>query len=160
VQRKFMKKTLLRTFLAVALIVVAGGVYETNAQDISGSIGTVKRGGSARGTIVMSIPGNLHVNSSRPNSEYAIPTSVKVSAVGAKVSGISYPRGKNRKFAFSEDTLNVYENRAAFSFNVSVPANYKGSTVKIRAVVRYQACTEEVCYPPKTKEITLTAAVK
>ncbi|MCY7375704.1 MAG: protein-disulfide reductase DsbD N-terminal domain-containing protein [Pyrinomonadaceae bacterium] len=153
-----MKKTLFSIF--TALIFLAGGIYQTNAQDISGSIGAVKRGGSIRGTIVMSIPSGLHVNSSRPNSQYAIPTSVKVSAVGAKVGSVSYPRGKNRKFGFSEDTLNVYEGRSAFSFNLTVPANFKGNVVKVRAVVRYQACTDEVCYPPKTKEITLTAQVR
>ena len=155
-----MKKTLFGTFLALTLIFAAGAIHQTNAQDISGSIGAVKRGGSGRGTIVMSVPDGLHVNSSRPNSRYAIPTTVKISAVGAKVGGLSYPRGRNRKFAFSEDTLNVYEGRTAFGFNVGVPANFKGSTVKVRAVVRYQACTNEVCYPPKTKEITLTAQVK
>ena len=109
---------------------------------------------------MLTVPGGLHVNSSRPNSEYAIPTTVKLSAVGARVGTVSFPRGKNRKFAFSEDTINVYEGRTAFGFNVIVPANYKGSTVKVRAVVRYQACTDEVCYPPKTKEITLTAQVR
>ncbi|MDQ2746194.1 MAG: hypothetical protein M3T96_02930 [Acidobacteriota bacterium] len=153
-----MKKTLFSIF--TALIFVAGAAYQANAQDISGSIGAIKRGGSGRGTIVMSIPGELHVNSNRPNSEYAIPTTIKISAVGAKVGGVSYPRGKNRKFGFSEDTLNVYEGRSTFAFNLTVPANYKGNTVKVRAVVRYQACTNEVCYPPKTKEVTLTAAVK
>lgn len=155
-----MKKTLFGIFLALTAIFSAGGLSAANAQDISGSIGAVKRGASGKGTIVMSIPNGLHVNSSRPNSQYAIPTTVKISAVGAKVGGISYPRGRNRKFAFSEDTLNVYEGRNAFNFNLSVPAKFKGGTVKVRAVVRYQACTNEVCYPPKTKEITLTAPVK
>ena len=153
-----MKKTLFSIF--TALIFIAGGIYQANAQDISGSIGAVKRGGSVKGSIVMSVPGGLHVNSSRPNSEYAIPTSVKISAVGAKVGGVNYPRGKDRKFAFSEDALNVYEGRNAFGFNLAVPANFKGNTVKVRAVVRYQACNNEVCFPPKTKEITLTAQVK
>ena len=146
--------------LSTAFIFLAGGLVEANAQTISGSIGTVKRGGSTKGTIVMSIPGGLHVNSNRPNSEYAIPTVVRVSAVGAKIGGVSYPRGKNRKFGFSEDTLNVYEGRAAFGFNLTVPANFKGNVVKVRAVVRYQACTDEVCYAPKSKEITLTARVQ
>ena len=155
-----MKNFLFSVFLLSALVFLTGGLRETNAQDISGSIGAVKRGASGRGTIVMSIPSGLHVNSSRPNSRYAIPTSIKISAVGAKVGGVNYPRGKNRKFSFSEDTLNVYEGRNTFGFNVTVPANYKGNTVKVRAVVRYQACTDEVCYPPKTKEITLTAPVK
>ena len=155
-----MKKTLFNTFLFSAIIFIAGGIHQINAQDISGSIGAIKRGGSGRGTIVMSIPGGLHVNSSRPNNIYLIPTTVRVSAAGAKVGAVNFPRGRNRKFAFSEETLNVYEGRTAFNFNVTVPANYKGSTVKVRAVVRYQACTDEVCYPPKTKEITLTANVR
>ena len=153
-----MKKLLCGLF--TFLILAAGGFINANAQSVSGSIGTVKRGGSTRGTIVMSIPGGLHVNSSRPNSEYAIPTVIRVTAVGAKVGGVSYPRGRNRKFGFSEDTLNVYEGRASFGFNLTVPANFKGNVIKVRAVVRYQACTEEVCYPPKNKEITLTARVK
>ena len=151
-----MKKIL----LSLAFIFLAGGLIETNAQTVSGSIGTVKRGGSTKGTILMNIPGGLHVNSSRPNSEYAIPTVIRLSATGAKVGGVNYPRGKNRKFGFSEDTLNVYEGRTSFGFNLTVPANFKGNIVKVRAVVRYQACTDEVCYPPKTKEVTLTAKVQ
>ena len=155
-----MKKLLYGLFLSAAFIFLAGGFNQTNAQSISGSIGAVKRGGSTSGTITMNVPGGLHVNSNRPNSEFAIPTIVKVSAVGAKVSGVNYPRGRNRKFAFSQDTLNVYEGRTAFGFKLTVPANYKGNVVKVRAVVRYQACTDEVCYAPKSKEITFTARVQ
>jgi len=146
--------------LSTAFIFLAIGLVAANAQTVSGSIGAVKRGGSAKGIVVLSIPGGLHTNSNRPSGENLIPTTVKVSAVGAKVSGVSYPRGKNRQFAFSENTLNVYDGRAAFGFNLSVPANFKGNAVKIRAVVRYQACTDEVCYPPKSKEITFTAKVQ
>lgn len=155
-----MKKVLHAAFLSLTLIFIAGLSSQMNAQTVSGSIGAVKRGGSVRGTVVLSIPGNLHVNSSRPNSEYAIPTTVRLTAAGAKVGAVSYPRGRNRKFSFSEDTLNVYEGRAAFGFNLTVPANFKGNTVKVRAVVRFQACTDEVCYAPKTQEVTLTAQVR
>jgi DsbC/DsbD-like thiol-disulfide interchange protein len=155
-----MKKILFSAILSLGIVFLAGSFTETNAQTINGSIGAVKRGGAVKGTIVMNIPNGLHVNSSRPNSEYAIPTSVNLSAPGVKLGSVMYPRGTNRKFEFSDDTLNVYENRAVFNFNVAVPANYKGNTVKIRAVVRYQACTDQVCYPPKNKEITLTARVR
>jgi hypothetical protein len=141
------------------LIFLATGFSETKAQTISGSIGKVKRGGTTKGTIVIKIPGGVHVNSSRPNSEFAIPTVVKVSANGAKVGTVMYPRGTNRKFEFSDDALNVYEGRAVFGFNINVPASFKGNVVKVRAVIRYQACTNEVCYPPKSKEVTLTAKV-
>jgi DsbC/DsbD-like thiol-disulfide interchange protein len=132
-----------------------------SAQSVSGSLGAVTRGGSARGSVTLSIPGGLHVNSNRPNSKYAIPTTVKlIPEAGVKVSAVAYPRGKNQKFQFSEDTLNVYDGRVTFTFNVTVPATFKGNSVRVRAVVRYQACTDEVCYAPTSKEVTLTARVR
>jgi DsbC/DsbD-like thiol-disulfide interchange protein len=155
-----MKKYLFTAILSLVFVFAFGSLAKAQAVDINGSIGAVKRGGSVKGTIVMNVPNGLHANSNRPGSEYAIPTVVKVSAPGAKVGGVSYPRGRNRKFGFSEESLNVYEGRNAFGFNLTVPANYKGNTVKVRATVRYQTCTNEVCYPPKTQEITLTAKVK
>ncbi|HEY8563599.1 MAG TPA: protein-disulfide reductase DsbD domain-containing protein [Pyrinomonadaceae bacterium] len=153
-----MKKILAIALFSLSLFFLSGAA--ANAQTVSGSIGTVARGGSVKGTITLSIPGGLHVNSSRPNSQYAIPTSVRVSATGAKAGAVTYPRGKNRKFQFSEDTLNVYEGTVSFPFSLTVPANFKGDAVRVRAVVRYQACTDEVCYPPKSKEVTLTARVR
>lgn len=156
-----MKKYLFTAILSLGFVFAFGSTGRAQTVGIDGSIGAVKRGGSTRGTIVMNVPSGLHANSNRPGSEYAIPTIVHVStAKGARVSRVSYPRGRSRKFGFSEDTLNVYEGRAAFGFNLSVPANFKGNVVKVRATVRYQTCTDEVCYPPKTQEITLTAQVK
>jgi hypothetical protein len=133
-----------------------------DAQTVSGSIGdgTVGKGKAARGSVVLSIPGGLHVNSNRPASQYAIPTTVRLTAQGARVKGPTFPRGANRKFQFSESTINVYEGTVRFPFTVTVPAGFRGDTVRVRAVVRYQACTDEVCYPPRSKEVTLTARVK
>ena len=133
-----------------------------HAQTIGGSIGngTVAKGKTTRATVTMSIPGGLHVNSARPNSEYAIPTSVQVSSTGGvQVGRVAYPRGRNRRFSFSESPINVYEGRVSFGFNVTVPAGFRGSTVRVNVTVRSQACTDEVCYPPRTKKITLTARV-
>ncbi|HKX82628.1 MAG TPA: protein-disulfide reductase DsbD N-terminal domain-containing protein [Pyrinomonadaceae bacterium] len=148
--------------LAILLTLLLSVVFAANGQSVTGSFGsgTVEKGKAARGQIVLTIPGGLHVNSSRPASEYAIPTSVRLSGPGVRVGRITYPRGRNRKFQFSEDLINVYEGRVSFPFTVTVPANFRGNTVRVNASVRYQACTEEVCYPPKTKQITLTAKVK
>lgn len=156
-----MKKAFLNKILILSVIALAGAAFETSAQTVVGSIGngTIKRGGSARAVIVMDIPSELHVNSNRPNSEYSIPTTIKVSGAGVRLSRINFPPGKNRKFEFSDNPVNVYEGRVSFPFTVTVPANFKGNTIRVRAVVKYQACTEEVCYPPKNKDITLTARV-
>ena len=149
---------------AIAIMLVAFAAAATNAQtvNVGGSIGngTVARGGSARGVVTLNIPGGLHVNSNRPNSEYAIPTSVRLTATGGRVSAPTYPRGKNKRFQFSNGTINIYEGRVTIPFTVRVPANFRGNTVTVRAAVRYQACTDEVCYPPRTQNITLTARVR
>jgi DsbC/DsbD-like thiol-disulfide interchange protein len=133
-----------------------------SAQTVTGSIagGTVQKGKAARGAVVLSIPGGLHTNSNRPGNRYQIPTTVRLTAAGARVSGPTYPRGVNRKFQFSETVINVYEGTVRFPFTVTVPAGFRGNTVSVRAVVRYQACTDEVCYPPRNKEITITARVR
>ena len=148
--------------LGILFTVLTVGIAAVSAQTVSGSIGngSVARGKAARGSIVLSIPGGLHVNSSRPASEYAIPTTVRLSGTGLRVSGPTYPRGVNRKFQFSENQINVYEGTVRFPFTVTVPRGFKGDTVRVRAVVRYQACTDEVCYPPSSKEVTLTARVR
>lgn len=152
-----MRRFSISVSLIFAFLLAAGAA---RAQTVSGSIGTAIRGGKARGSVVLSIPSNLHVNSNRPASEYAIPTTVRLTAQGVKVSGVTYPRGTNRKFQFSEKPINVYEGRAVFPFTVTVPTGFRGNVVRVRAVVRYQACTEEVCYPPKTAEITLNGKVR
>lgn len=148
--------------LGIVFTLLMIGVGEASSQTVSGSIGngSVSRGATARGSVVLNIPGGLHVNSNRPASEYAIPTTVRLTAAGVKVGKPTFPRGVNRKFQFSENLINVYEGTVRFPFTVNVPAAFKGDTVRVRAVVRYQACTDEVCYPPRTKEVTLTARVR
>ncbi|MEO8041610.1 MAG: protein-disulfide reductase DsbD domain-containing protein [Acidobacteriota bacterium] len=155
-----MKKSVFLLILFFSLSIL--GVVETDAQTVTGSIGngTVARGSKARGNVVMSIPGGLHVNSNRPLSEYAIPTVVTIRGAGVRVSGATYPRGRNRKFQFSENQINVYEGRVNFPFTVTVPANFRGKTIRVTAAVRYQACTDEVCYPPKTKNVVMMARVQ
>ncbi|HEX6126267.1 MAG TPA: protein-disulfide reductase DsbD N-terminal domain-containing protein [Pyrinomonadaceae bacterium] len=155
-----MKRTISILVLLFVFLIVA---TDTGAQTVTGSIGdgTIERGDSSRGKVVLNIPGGLHVNSSRPASEYSIPTVVTVRGPrGVRVSRVTYPRGKNRKFQFSENLINVYEGRVTFPFTVTVPASFRGNIIRVNVAVRYQACTDEVCYPPRTKNVVLTARVQ
>lgn len=130
------------------------------AQTVSGSIGPVKRGGSVSGSVMISIPNGIHINSNRPSSTFLIPTSVKFTVNGATVSEVVYPPGKEKTFAFSEEPLNVYEGKVRIRFRVFVPASYSSRTVSVRAAVTFQPCTDEVCYPPRTIPVILKVRVK
>ena len=150
----FLKGVIAATF-AVMFVMTA------SAQSVSGSLGKVTKGKPARATVYLTLPGGLHANSNRPNSEYAIPTTVRATSIrGVRIGAVSYPRGQNRKFGFSEAPINVYEGKVPFGFNVTVPATFKGQSVRVTVTVKYQACTNEVCYAPKSKTVTLNASVQ
>lgn len=153
------KRALIFIFTLVMLSSISSIV---RSQTISGSItgGSVTRGAKARGVITMNIPSGLHVNSNRPSSQYSIATTVRIIGAGIRSASVSYPRGHDRKFEFSETPVNVYQGTVRFPFAVNVPARFTGKRLRLRVVVHYQACTNEVCYPPKDKEIAVTAAVK
>src|SRR4051812_17446294 len=112
----------MKNFLSIsffAIVFVCALAAESSAQSITGNIagGSVTRGKAAKGTVILSIPGGVHVNSHRPTGEYAIPTIIKATARGVTIGKVSYPCGINRTFSFSETPINVYEGRAAFNFN-------------------------------------------
>ena len=152
----------MKKYLITAVIFTFCFAFQANAQTISGGIskGRVSKGTTARGYVLLKIPAGLHVNSYKPDSEYAIPTRVTLSGSGVRAYGVTYPAGKKRKFSFSETPISVYEKRAYFGFKVTVPKNYKGNTIRVKATVRYQACTDEVCYRPAAKSIWITARVR
>lgn len=148
--------------LASLLFLFAAFCVAASAQTVTGTIwnGTAQKGTTVFGTLVLDIPKELHVNSNRPRSEYAIPTTVRLSTKGGRLGRVAYPSGTMRKFQFSENPINVYEGTVFFPFKLTIPRNYRRKTISVKAVVRYQACTDEVCYPPRNKEITLTAKVR
>jgi hypothetical protein len=153
--------TLLRIcFLTITFIAFAG--VAAIGQSVTGSFanGTVKRGSIARGNIVLTLPKELHVNSNRPGSEFLIPTVVRISGRGIKAGRVIYPRGHDRRFQFTTKILNVYEGTTVFPFRVTVPGNYRGRSISVNATIEFQACTEELCYPPRKETIKITARVR
>lgn len=157
-----MKKIALK--ILFASIIVAGIFIQSNAQTVavSASItkGSLKSGAVGKGSIMLEIPTELHTNSNKPSSEFLIPTTVRLRSNQIKSFRIIYPKGKDRKFEFSEQSLNVYEGNTKIMFSFKVPQGFKGKAISIKAKVTYQACSNEVCYPPQTKELTLRMNVR
>jgi hypothetical protein len=120
----------------------------------------VQRGRTVQAAIVMSIPAGYHVNSNQPGNKFSIATVLNVDAPGGiRVSPVSYPRAQVRKFSFSEDRIAVFEGRAVLRFNITVPASYQLGVTQLRARLKYQSCTDEVCFPPATREVNLPVTV-
>jgi thiol:disulfide interchange protein DsbD len=126
--------------------------------NVSGSVATdkVKKGRVVRATVVMDIPNGLHVQSNKPLDKFLVPTKLDVETPsGLQVGPVSYPRAVMRKLKFSKANVAVYEGHAMLRFNVTVPANYSGGSGEIKGKLRFQACNDESCFPPITREVKM-----
>ena len=120
-----------------------------------------KRGAAVRVIIPMTVDPGFHVNSNTPNEQYLIPLKVTWKDTGALEAGnIAYPKAAEEKYEFSEKPLSVFTGKfdvvATFKVKPDAPA---GPGVAV-GQVRYQACNDKACFPPKTIEIALPYSVQ
>ena len=125
------------------------------------SVDKAQRGRTIQAAVVLDIPSGYHVNANKPLGKYAVPTTVKIDAPrGIRVSPVSFPRAVVRQPKFSQgERLAFYEGRAVMRFNVTVPANFDQGLTELKVNVRFQCCTDEVCFPPATRNLSLPIAV-
>ena len=103
----------------------------------------------------------FHINSNTPKSEFLIPTALKMDLpTDIVLGGIDYPVGADLSFPFSTDeTLNVYSG----DFTVTVAVHPLHSVVPGKYVMhgylRYQACDNAQCFPPKTLPVSFDVKV-
>jgi DsbC/DsbD-like thiol-disulfide interchange protein len=162
------RKTFFRRaiFLPIATLLLCAAASTARAQapdiGINGfySANRAQQGRAVQAVVVLDVPSGYHVNANRTGNKFSIPTTVKIEAPeGVRVSAVSYPRGAVRTLKFSKDPLALYEGRAVLRFTATFPAGFKAGETELRARVRYQACNDEVCYPPVTREIAMPIAV-
>src|SRR5215216_7599551 len=154
-----------RILALVVLLLIPATLYSKPAPpqssadvNVSGSIAPdkVKKGRIVRATVVMDIPAGLHVQSSKPLDKFLVATKLDVETPSGMTAGpISYPRPLMRKLKFSKGAVAVYEGKATIRFNVTVPANYSGGSGEIKGKLRFQACNDEACFPPLTREVKM-----
>lgn len=153
-----------RIFSLIVLLLIPATLYSkpspqsSSDVNVSGSIAPdkVKKGRVVRATVVMDIPSGLHIQSSKPLDKFLVPTKLDVETPsGMNVGPISYPRPLMRKLKFSKGNVAVYEGKAMIRFNVTVPANYSGGSGEIKGKLRFQACNDESCFPPVTREVKM-----
>jgi len=107
------------------------------------------------------VPGGYHINSNTPKSEFLIPTALKMDLPTDIILGkIAYPPGEDASFPFSPDEkLSVYSGDftialAVHPLHAVVPGKYV-----MHGVLRYQACDNAQCFPPKALPVSFEVKV-
>jgi thiol:disulfide interchange protein DsbD len=111
---------------------------------LSGAV-TQRSGDDVRGTVTAAIAGGWHINSVKPLDDFVIPSELKLE--NADLVKADFPPHELKDFTFSGGKkLAVYEGTIAIPFE----AKLKPGATAIKVTLRYQACNDSVCLPPKS----------
>ena len=111
--------------------------------------------------VVVKIRNGFHMNARQVTEDYLIPTDLRVDPpVGFKLGTIAYPKGELKTFSFSKNKqLNVYTDTVIIRMPLTVLASAPLGAQHFPMKLHYQACSNEICLPPVTKDVDATINV-
>ncbi|MGO9649911.1 conserved exported hypothetical protein [Candidatus Sulfotelmatobacter sp. SbA7] len=152
-----MLRTLTRMILGISLLAVLLPAQEPPGRKIPSitmsplPLTTVTRGKPNTVELQFHVSSGFHVNSNQPSAEYLIPTVLKLDAPTDIMLGrITYPEGQEMSFAFApNEKLSVYSGEFDLEVMVRPLASVLPGDYEFHGQLRYQACDNAACYPPK-----------
>jgi len=132
------------------------------------SVGEIQKAVGKRNTAVqvkipLSVDTGYHVNSDKPNEEYLIPLKLTwdKATMGALEGGaIVYPKAAQEKYDFDDKPLSIFSGNFELTASFKVAANAPAGPGIAAGKLRYQACSNKACYPPKTIDINIPYQVQ
>ncbi|MGB9122356.1 MAG: protein-disulfide reductase DsbD domain-containing protein [Candidatus Angelobacter sp.] len=121
----------------------------------------VSPGHSAPVQFTFHVQDPYHINSSQPLTEELIPTQLHFSLPPEVAFGkLQYPAGKLMSFPFDPSTkLSVYSGDFVIKGIVLAPGQASSGIYTIHGELKYQACDNNACYPPKKLPFTFNVRV-
>jgi hypothetical protein len=119
-----------------------------------------KRNETATVKVKLQLKEGYHVNSNKPSEDYLIPLKLTWGAEPLKTEEITYPKPAMEKYSFSEQPLSVYSGAFEIVTRFRVPATAPGGPALGTGKLRYQACNDRMCLPPKTIDVPLTIEIQ
>ena len=151
-------KLLAISLASVCLLAQSSGYLEIgDPQKVAG-----KRGASVQSKIPVTVKSGYHVNSNPASEEGLIPLTLTWTATGALEAGkVEYPKGTLEKYEFSEGKpISVYTGSFDVVANFKVKGDAPAGPGVVAGKLKYQACSNKACYPPKTIDVTVSYSVQ
>ena len=120
----------------------------------------VKRNETATARLKCHLQAGYHVNSNTPAEDYLIPLKLTWSADPLKAEEVVFPKPTLEKYPFSEKPLSVFTGDFEVLTKFRVPANASSGPALASGKLRYQACNDRMCLPPKTVDVSLTIEIQ
>lgn len=115
----------------------------------------VARKGLAEQRLKVSMPEGCHANSNTPSETFLIPLKLTWGAGAVEVVETVYPKASMEKYEFSEAPLSVVSGQFEIVTKFKRGALGPPGPGSVTGKLRYQACNDKMCFPPKTVEVRL-----
>lgn len=118
-------------------------------------------GGTAPLRLRFVVGSGLHINSHKPNSDLQIPTTLKLNLpTDLGVGRVEFPAGQDLTFGFAPDVkLSVYSGEFTVTGKMSAVRTAAPGNFTVHGTLRYQACDDKLCYPPKDLDFAFNVKV-
>ena len=121
----------------------------------------VKRGAEAQAKIAVSVQPGFHVNSNTPSDAYLIPLKLTWASGGAlEPDAVIFPKPQMEKYEFSDKPLSVFTGDFDLTVKFKAPSAAPQGPGIMLGKLRYQACNNNSCFPPKTAEVRLSYTIQ
>jgi hypothetical protein len=120
----------------------------------------VKRGEIVEARLDVNLLSGFHVNSDKPAEDYLIPLRLRWEPGPLTAADIAYPKAELRNYAFSEKPVSVFTEKFPIVTRFKADAGAPVGPGILSGKLRYQACTDDRCYPPKTVDVKLPYSVQ
>ncbi len=126
------------------------------------AVPTVKAAKGLTTTITLKahLPAGYHANSNKPTEKYLIPLTLEWTGGPLTMVKTDYPAGSMEKYSFSDKPLSVVTGDFSISTEFKVPAGAQSGPAAQTGTLKYQACDDHACYPPKKVPINVTVSVE
>lgn len=111
---------------------------------------SLKRGETAVVRVQVRVRDGYHVNSNTPSDDYLIPLRLTWEGKQLQVVKITYPNPKMEKFSFSPQPVSVFDGAFVIETVFQAQPGAQAGPGSISGRLRYQACNNRMCLPPKT----------
>ncbi len=119
-----------------------------------------ERNADVTAKIDVSIAAGYHINSNAPHEAYLIPLRLTWTPAPLTVETVTFPKARDEKYSFSEEPLSVFTGNFDIATKFKVPADALSGLTILVGKLRYQACNNTMCFPPKTVEVKLPVDVQ
>lgn len=117
-------------------------------------------GSIIKAAVVVRVEPGFHINDHKPSLEYLIPTEMTFDPLTqVRVEKEVYPKGQPKKFKFADTPLSVYEGTFLVGVLLRAAPSTPPGAYALKGKFKYQACNEEVCFPPASVPLEFTVKV-